>query len=211
MALGLPQYKVHILPLGSDILSRTDKQFDSLRLLYVGTLQFRRIEDTIVGFHRFFHDYRDQIQCSYKIIGSGYAGEEDNLRRLVTELGLQSVVQVLGSIPHDELSPYFDASNIGISYIPKTRFYDVQPPTKTFEYLLSGMAVVATSTSENTRVINNRNGVLVEDNAESFASGLKQIYDRREDFCSSSIRNEGRPYLWESIVNENLRPYLEQL
>lgn len=210
-SLGLSGSEVHILPLGSDVISPTKKKFDTLRLLYVGTLHNRRIEDTVVGFHRFFRDFHGRIQCSYRIIGSGYANEEKYLRQLVRQLDLQSVVEVLGPIPHDELSPHFDASNVGISYIPMTKFYDVQPPTKTFEYLLSGMAVIATSTSENMRVINIKNGVLIEDNAESFSSGLKQIYERRDEFDSSSIRKKGRPYLWRTIVENNLHPYLEQL
>jgi len=209
--LGLLGPKVHILPLGADVISPTDKEFDTLRLIYVGTLHNRRIDDTIIGFHRFFLEFHDRIQCTYKIIGSGYRGEEEDLRRLVRRLDLQSVVEVLGRIPHEELRPYFDASNVGIAYIPITKMYDVQPPTKTFEYLLSGMAIIATSTTENMRLVNMKNGVLVEDNAESFCAGLKQIYERRKGFDSSSIRDEGRPYMWKTIVENNLHPYLERL
>jgi len=209
--LGLLGSKVHILPLGADVISSTKKKFDSLQLIYVGALHNRKIEDTVVGFHRFYRDFHNRIQCSYKIIGSGHANEENHLRQLVRRLNLQSVVEVLGPIPHDRLSPFFDASNVGVSYIPMTNFYDVQPPTKTFEYLLSGMAVIATSTTENMRVVNMKNGVLIDDNAKSFSSGLKKIYERKERLDSLSIRKEGQPYLWRSIVENNLRPYLEQL
>lgn len=40
-----------------------------------------------------------------------------------------------------------------------TEYYDSQPPTKTFEYALSGLYVLATKTRENEKVITNDNGV----------------------------------------------------
>jgi len=42
-------------------------------------------------------------------------------------------------------------------------YYDCQPATKTFEYILSGMVCIATSTYENKKLINNINGVLCND------------------------------------------------
>lgn len=39
--------KYFILPLGADILSHTNKTFDELNLLYVGTLANRNIIDTV--------------------------------------------------------------------------------------------------------------------------------------------------------------------
>lgn len=38
-------------------------------------------------------------------------------------------------------------------YVPITDYYEYQPPTKTFEYVLSGLLCLATATSSNKEVI----------------------------------------------------------
>ena len=42
-----------ILPLGADIISHTDKDFNCLKLLYMGTLSNRHIIDTVKGVKMF--------------------------------------------------------------------------------------------------------------------------------------------------------------
>lgn len=204
-------HKAHILPLGADVLSRTDKIFDSLRLLYVGTLLNRNIDITIQGFKKFYDELKHRIPVSYTIIGDGPNNEARELKALVSELGLSEVVKILGPVPHTELGPYLDACNVGVSYVPMTDYYDCQPVTKTFEYLLSGMPVIATQTSENRKVIKEENGVLVGDNAEDFYSGLKAIFEKRQRFDSAKIRCKATGYTWENIVKNNLKPYLADI
>ena len=146
------------LPLGADIISNMSKDMNRMDLLYVGTLYNRRIEDTILGFAKFFLDYRKKMEMTYTIIGTGLRDEEEELKSMVEKMGLSRHVRVLGSIPHDRLKPYFDRHNIGVSYVPVTDYYNAQPPTKNYEYLLSGMPVIATETFENKRVVNRGNG-----------------------------------------------------
>ena len=210
-SLSLSEGRMHVLPLGAEIISAGDKTFDALKLLYVGTLHGRRIHETVLGLHRFLQDRGDGIQCSYRIVGSGWGTEEHSLRELVAKLGLESIVEVLGQIPHDQLFPHFDWANVGVSYIPMTKYYDVQPPTKTFEYLLSGMAVIATGTLENKKVIDSRNGVLINDSVESFSEGLEVFASTRHTFDSRVIRDSGRAYCWPDIIRHTLVPYLESL
>ena len=115
---------------------------------------------------------------------------------------IDKIIIFAGQIPHDKIKPYFDLHNIGVSYIPKTEYFDVQPPTKTFEYLLSGMPVIATDTLENKRVICSKNGVLINDTAEAFYQGLVRIYTDKNNFDSISIRNSSMQYTWYKIVND---------
>ena len=209
--LGLPSDKVHVLPLGADVISDSACDVEGLHLIYVGTLQNRKIEDTIKGLKAFLGDEGKGVSCSYRIIGSGPHGEEDRLRQLVRDLGLDPVVKVLGYVPQADLAPYFRESNVGVSYVPVTEYYDAQPPTKTFEYLLSGLAVIATNTSENKRVINSSNGVLIESTSSGFRRGLNEIWRNREQYDSGGIRSAASPYKWVDIIQHNLHRYLEVL
>jgi glycosyltransferase involved in cell wall biosynthesis len=73
------------------------------------------------------------------------------------------------------------------------------------------MPVVATNTYENRLIVNENNGVLINDSAEDFCNGLMKIYNQRNSFSSSEIRKSVELYSWEKIVNTNLKPYLQKL
>jgi glycosyltransferase involved in cell wall biosynthesis len=200
--------RAHVLPLGADVISFKKKIFDNLHLLYVGTLYNRNLEITLHGFKLFYDAFRYQIPISYTVIGDGPNKESQKLKALVSDYGLSDVVTVAGYMPHTDLALYFDTCNIGVSYVPLTDYYDCQPVTKTFEYLLSGMPVIATNTSENRAVINPRNGILIGETADDFYQGLKKIHENRMSFDSNNIRLSNTRYKWENIVKNNLKPYL---
>ncbi len=208
--LGLEK-KAHILPIGADVISETTKEFNQLNLLYVGTLFNRNIDQALLGFAKFYLEYQDKIPMRFTIIGRGPGDEETILRTITDREGLSDVVSIVGQVPHNKLKEYFDAHNIGISYIPITSYFDVQPPTKTFEYLLSGMPVIATTTQENSKIITEDNGILIQDNPESFYESLKLLFAKRNMFNSKKIQHESaKKYSWEKIVN-NLSEYILQL
>ncbi len=206
-----PKHKVHILPLGADVISVRDKSFEDIRLLYVGTLKCRNIHDTVNGFEMFYSDFGDSVTMSYTIVGCGVNGEDQELARLIAEKDLEDVVKLEGFVPHDELVPYFESQNIGVSYIPITPYFDCQPPTKTYEYILSGMPVIATKTTENAKVVCDGNGVLVSDTKNGFYEGMKAIYENRLEFRSTEIRSTCLEHTWQSIVKYNLKIYLDGL
>lgn len=206
--LGLAK-KAHILPLGADVISDSVKNFDDgLHLLYVGTLFNRNIDVTIRGFKQFYEEFKNKLSLSYTIIGSGPNNEEQMLKKMVAQYGLSGIVTVTGEIPHTQLKSWFDKANVGVSYVPMTDYYDCQPVTKTFEYLLSGMPVIATATSENKKVVDYSNGVLAGDTAEEFYCSFKKIYEARQQFDSTQIRTKAACYSWDNIVRKNLRTYL---
>lgn len=209
--LKLPEKKLHILPLGADLVDVPPKQFNSLNLLYVGTFEERRIEDTIEGFAKFHAEYKDSVDISYDIVGDGFNDELHELRNLVEQKGLSDVIRLPGYIHQSELKDYYQRCNVGVSYIPINVFYDCQPPTKTYEYILAGMPVLATSTMENTFVINKSNGILIDDTADSFYEGLKRFRGNKEKYCSAKIKQESLLYTWQNIVENNFIPFINNV
>ena len=89
-----------------------------------------------------------------------------------------------------------------------TPYFDCQPPTKTFEYLLSGMPVIATATYENSLVVNDGNGVLINDTADSFCEGLEKLANNRVVYNSEKILTTCKQYTWENIIHNDLKSYL---
>jgi glycosyltransferase involved in cell wall biosynthesis len=208
--LGLRDAVVHVVPLGAEVISECDKTFEDLRLIYVGALG-RRIEETIIGLKEFLADEGKHVRCKYRIIGYGYRGEEHTLRDLCRQSDLEGIVEIVGFVPHGELVRYFDQSNIGVAYVPMTPYFDVQPPTKLFEYLLSGMPTIATATTENQRVIRRCNGVLIDSTVAGFRLGLREICRRRSEFSSREVRKSVSDCQWRQIVETNLLRYLQRL
>lgn len=205
--LKLDKEKSAILPLGADIISRKNKNFNILRLLYVGTLEDRDIDKTIKGVSLFLKKYPDK-DIKYDIIGGGFNNEVNNFKELVKNLGLEDVVTIHGYKHHDELQEFYDNCNIGISFVPITDFYDHQPVTKTYEYILSGIYTIATETISNKQIINKENGFLIKDSPESFAEGVEQIINNQNTLDSDTIRNTLIDSQWNTIVKQIMLPVL---
>jgi glycosyltransferase involved in cell wall biosynthesis len=207
--LSLPAKKTIVVPLGASKIELPSKQFENIRLLYIGVLNTRRIYDTLKGL-KLFYDKHPSIEINYDIIGYGTNEEEEMIINGIIEFGLQSKVVFHGRIFGHLLNPFFEKCNIGVAYVPLTIGYDVQPVTKLFEYMFAGMPVIATETSENERIITDSNGVLIKDNAESFYKGLDSIYKSRALYNSATIKNSVKDFDWEVIIRKRLIPFLEK-
>lgn len=211
--LEISKNKSYILPLGAKtLINQYDTQklleVGKLSLLYVGTFKERRIEDTIEAFKKFSNEVNGK-NLEYNLIGFFENKEqEEYILNLIKE---NNNIRFLGRIPNEELGEYFNKSNIGVSYIPVTNYFNYQPPTKTYEYLFNGMYTIATDTIENIKLINNGvNGILIKDNKESFYQALKSIYFNRPNIKRSEIINTVEQYSWEKICLE-LKYYLNNI
>lgn len=202
--LSLNRGKCHLLPLGGDDVPYYDKEMDTISLLYVGTFYDRHIEKTVEGLS-LFRQQNANIKIEYTIIGIGSVGEVQKIIDAISAYGLKEVVHYVGEKRHEELVPFYKTHNVGVSYIPLTPYYDCQPPTKTYEYLLNTMAVLATPTTENKKLVNKSNGVLLAgDSAEDFANGIRLLYEKRKSFDFKGIYTNAKKYSWDNILNNYL-------
>ena len=209
--LGIPASKCHLLPLGAERTEMPDKEFSALRLFYVGSLDYRHIDATVAGFDRFFADVQGTLELSYDIVGFGSPEEERKLRESIEMASCRDRVTFHGRIPNKNLTPFLERCNVGVGFIPLKKHYQCQPPTKVFEYLLAGMAVIATRTTENARVIGEGNGVLTDDTPEGFTRGMQELFANRGRYNSSAIKAGVKDYQWEEIIFGNLVPYMHSL
>lgn len=201
-----------ILPLGSDIISSSGRRFDHLDLLYVGSLSNRKIHETIEGISILKNKHREILsQITYTIVGFGKNSDTEKITDVIESHSLTDIVRLVGRIKYPDLKCYFDSCNVGITYVPVTAFYEFQPVTKLFEYLLSGMPVIATNTYENRLIVKEENGVLINDTPDDFCNGLITIYNKRKEFNSDEIRKTVENHTWQKIVKNILEPYLSGL
>lgn len=201
--LRIPDEKAYILPLGANILSQTGKTFLIPKLLYVGTLNNRHIEKTIEGVAIFLSqnpEFRNSL--TFDIVGDGYNNEVDLLKTYITKYELGNNIKLHGRRTHKEIQQLFDQCNLGVSFVPLTEYYDHQPPTKTFEYVLSGMCCLATATSENRKYVNEQNGILHVDTPEGFAHAIDKSIKHFNRYNSSLIRQTLIEFTWSNIATD---------
>lgn len=217
--LRIGSYRTHYLPLGADInlvkdISTTKEDFrKTIRLVYVGTLFERNIDQTILGIKAYMDKYfKDDFKIIYDIIGySSNPSDEELIKQHISDLKLSHIVNFHGRLEYKKAIEFVGKSDIGISYIPITEYFDFQPPTKTFEYLLSGIPCLATKTFENCQIINKANGVLTEDTPEDFCEGLHKILRNIQNYKPNEIVDTVREFTWKNITANNLAPYIEKL
>ena len=148
-----------------------------------------------------------QIRIAYTIIGWGSLNVVEKLKFTIKNTQLHKIIHFEGKKNYGELPYYFKIANIGIAYVPTVDYYQNQPVTKLFEYMLSGMPVIATNTNENKLILNSTNGVLCDDTPEAFAQALEKIVANKYD--SDEIRNSMMKYHWKHLVENNLKVFLE--
>ena len=200
-----------ILPLGAEVLYKgCHPDMSVIRMCYVGTFTDRNLETVILGIAHYIKTTED-YNVSLDFFGSGWRGEEQRLKTLVEEVGLNDNVRFLGYIHHDRLNGVLGSYNVGLSYVPMTEFFNFQPVTKTFEYIFSGLYVIATKTAENTKVLAGTHGILIDDDVESFSAALEHIRHSEVEI-NSRDRSYARleQYHWHSI-SKILKEYIFEI
>jgi glycosyltransferase involved in cell wall biosynthesis len=205
--LQLNRNKTTIIPLGGELQPYGPKNFDTVRMLYVGSLGNRNIDHTITGLAQFILKHPG-IDISYDIVGFGKKPTENRIKDLIVYFKLENIVVFHGRKLHSELIPFFNRCNIGIVYIPQKRYYDFQSSTKFYEYLLAGMPVIATNTLENRLSLKEGCGTLCEDNPESFAEAIEKLSMNINRFDSEKIKSQYLDFHWKNIVRDIWEPYV---
>lgn len=203
--LGL--INAQILPLGADVISHSKKNYFPIRLLYVGTFDYRHLDDTIRGLSLLLQKHPD-FDIHYEMVGGDHHGEVDICRALVKELRIDDYVTIHGRIDYQLLQPLFDKSNVGVSYVPITSFYNIQPPTKIFEYTMSGLYCIATDTYESRKLISSSNGILIKDTAADFCNAIEYFAFHYNSIKESDIRKSLSRYTWDKIIQDYMIPLI---
>lgn len=207
---GLQHKKCYVRRWGMKPLTQKNKSFSTLKLMYIGVLSGRRVHETIEGL-KLFMDIHPEVEVSYSIIGRGKDEYVKLITQAIKEYNLEEVVAYHGYLPDSEIGAFFEECNVGVSYVPITPYYTDVIVTKTVEYLLSGLAVIATNTNKNRDDINDTNGVLIEDSPASFAQGLEKIYNRLGSYDSDVIRKSAKRWNLEDNVRDNLAPMFKEI
>jgi glycosyltransferase involved in cell wall biosynthesis len=205
--LKLNLQKTTLLPLGGELQLFNPKQFESIKLLYIGSLNNRNVEQTIIGFS-YFKLKNPNIEISYDIIGFGSESIETELENTIVRYKMSGFIKFHGRKKYPDIVAFLDDCNVGVVYIPQKRYYDFQPSTKLYESLLAGMPVIATNTLENRQSLIKDCGVLCEDNPISFSKALEIIIQKKGNYNSQKIKQSYLESDWRYIVDNIWTPFI---
>lgn len=185
------------------------REFTNLQLMYIGSLNNREIWESVKGFGIYCRK-NNQIDITYDIIGGGTQFEIDRISQEIKNYKLESKVTYHGRLSIDEVKDVFKKCNVGVSYVPVREYYE-NGSTKTLEYFLAGMAVIATDDCVKGKIVKENMGVLCNDNPESFAEGLEKLYNNRLNYNSTFIRKQVEEYSMENTIKNKYVPYLNKV
>jgi len=174
-------------------------------IIQIGSINpTRKLHQIIWGFKKVLEENN-----KLKLMFIGDGPDIDNIKNLTKELHLQNKIIFAGLIDYEKIPDYINSADIGISYVPITPEYNVQPPLKTVEYMACGLPTIATNTLGNRRFIKNGfNGLLVKDNPDDLAKAIIRLVGDKKlrDKITKNSRNSVKEYDWENIVKKKLIP-----
>ncbi|GAA4673510.1 glycosyltransferase family 4 protein [Pseudonocardia yuanmonensis] len=140
---------------------------------------------------------RGRKDVALTLIGDGDMGPE--LRRLVTELHLEGVVEFTGRVPDSLVARILSSADIGLSPDPKNLLNDVSTMNKTMEYMAFELPVVAFDLVE-TRVSAGDAAAYAEPNrVEKFGDVILELLDdelRRKSMAAAGRRRVEERLAW---------------
>jgi len=194
----------NLLPVGSDCMRSSEINFNrsNIHLLYVGTLDGRDIIKCVKGFKKYLLR-TNNLEAKLTIVGDSNGLELDEILDYVSRNNLQNNIFCTGRVDHGLLDFYFSSANIGVSFIPITKWFNFQPPTKTFEYLLSGLPLIATKTFENIKLLKDEYYCeLISDTEDEFSEAIYNISFKLKEFVPGIFSDKYNNHLWKEIIEK---------
>jgi glycosyltransferase involved in cell wall biosynthesis len=152
--------------------------------------------------------------CDIEISIVGDGNDKDYLMQLTERSGHSSRFVFHNFVPHEKLAKIIHGHHLGISYIPREKIYDANPPLKTIEILASGIPVVGSDTSGNKIFITpGHNGYLFGGNPKDLSDILIYIWEsgiQKEMYRNA--KKSARNWDWDYLANKYLiRVYKKSL
>lgn len=211
----IPPDKIAVFPNGVDVQRYRpypEKRADlraSLGLdnhpmvIYVGSFyRWHDVATLLDGFAQVLPTYPD---ARLLLVGEGE--QYQAMINHATNLGIAHAVIFSGRLPHDEIPNLVSAADIAVAPYPKMEHDWWGSSMKLFEYLASGVAVIASDIGEQVSEVirNENNGLLVTpEDASEMGCAIKRLIgdpDLRERLGQRAREDAKSKYSWERYLS----------
>ena len=139
-------------------------------------------------------------------VGAGSQVDVNTLKELSRKLSLYTQIEWKGYVAHDEMPALLSDHDFGLSYVPDLLSYRMSSPTKVFEYLAVGLAVIASDILAHRAIIKDRhNGVLVKPgDPEAWADSIEELCkdEKKRVAIQCRARESVRKHDWNNKIAE---------
>ncbi len=206
---SFPKAKARFYEIGFQDYGFAQKDYNTLKLIYLGYIRGREIEKTIDGFALFVQKYPD-ANVTYDIAGKDDPEIAAMMRDTISRSKLDSIVTYHGFLSNEALAELVKKSNAGVCYIPLNGRFEFTS-TKTIEYLIAGLPVIGTNSKYVRMHIDDSNGILHEDNPQAFADALRAMYNNRFSYKPDEIRATHLHLRMDEKIRSSFVPLLESI
>ncbi|MCK9576518.1 MAG: glycosyltransferase [Clostridia bacterium] len=151
---------------------------------YVGIINHRKIPESV----KIINELSKHIpEIKYKIAGMAFDRSdlpEDN-----------NNVHYHGVIPHNTIQEFLADTSFGFCLYDKKPRYETARSTKTFEYIMSGIPVIASRTAGNQFIENNGYGILID--PDNIGESVKAILEAIPKCAEYSLNCKKAKFGWE--------------
>lgn len=203
VARGIPDEKVTVIPNAVDIKKFSIRTHRDARL----EAEFHLQDKTVLGFIGSFYAYEGLLllvhalpeilqqapETCVLLVGGG--PQEQEIKRLVSQLGLESQVIFTGRVPHSEVENYYSLVDIFVYPRISMRLTDLVTPLKPLEAMAQGKLVLASDVGGHKELIQDgENGRLfMADDERSLVTTALEMIQQREQW--QQFRKKGRHYV----------------
>jgi len=197
-----PTCPVRVIRNGADLHEPASAARD-IDILYCGQLYAWKGVDTLVRAMPFVPDHR------LTVVSGNKKEDVDRVRKLAADANVAGRIDFVGYVPPHQVPGYLARARVGV--VPIVAGYSAAAdrytsPVKLFEYMVSGVAVVASDLPSVREVLEDGvTGKLVRPNSpEALADGIGSLL--RDDSLTQQIagraREHVRQFTWESRARE---------
>ncbi|MBI3344783.1 MAG: glycosyltransferase, exosortase A system-associated [Gammaproteobacteria bacterium] len=190
VARGIPEHKVTVIPNAVDII-----KFSRDTTVDLALKRTLGLEDCLVfGFIGSFYAYeglavllralplmlRDFPRARVLLVGGG--PQEEALKQLATELGVQDKVIFTGRVPHNNVQRYYDLIDVLVYPRLSMRLTDLVTPLKPLEAMAQGRLIAASGVGGHCELIRDgETGVLFKaDDPDALAAKVLDLIEHPE-------------------------------
>jgi glycosyltransferase involved in cell wall biosynthesis len=148
---------------------------DSVQLIYIGMLNFER---NLMTFCRtVLEANRRGMNFSFLMYGDG--SERQELQAFASQTN--GIIKVFETIPHNQVPGILAQAHVGVLPFPDEMKFRVSSPIKLFEYMGSGLPILATKITCHTDVIGSGDYVFWAENSnlEGMLKALEKVWQER--------------------------------
>ena len=199
-----------VVPLGGKFPKaalRKVRDFNKLKLLYVGTLEGRNLEQVVLGAVAFTRR-SPELYVSIDFFGTNQSSELEKALEISRNYP-NLHVRLLGFLENDKFDDLSGQYDFGIVHVPDEDRYRVQPSTKLFEYISIGLPVLSTNYAMTRWVETEGLGVTYESSGEGFENGLMRALAFEANF--QAMFKFAVDHEWHGLLRKTLIPAIEGL